>query len=73
MQTAKAPNAAPAPEAPAPEPAAEPAGAGETEAPGRFSGADHPSRPDAGTPIGQLRKRLALIMPTEAKNKEATV
>ncbi len=73
MQTAKAPNVASAPEAPAPEPAAEPAGTGETEAPERFPGADHPGRPDAGTPIGQLRKRLALIMPIEAQNKEENV
>ena len=72
-ETSKAAYAASAPEAPAPEPAVEPAGAGEAEAPECVTGAGQPDQPDTGTPIGQLRKRLALIMPNEAKNKEETV
>ena len=72
-QTAEAANAAPAPEPAAPNPTDEPVGTGEAEAPEHVSGAVHPDAPDDGAPIGQLRRRLALIMPNEAKNKEETV
>ncbi len=68
-QTAEAENAAPAQEAAEPEYSDRPADAGETTAPGNSPGADHPDEPESGTPIGQLRKRLALIMPSEAKNR----
>ena len=72
-QTAEAANAAPAPEPAAPTQPDEPVGTGEAEAPEHVSGAVHPDAPDDGAPIGQLRRRLALIMPNEAKNKEETV
>lgn len=62
-QTAEAANAAPAPEPAAPNPTDEPVGTGEAEAPERISGAVHPNAPDDGAPIGQLRRRLALIKP----------
>ncbi|MGX8707034.1 MAG: head maturation protease, ClpP-related [bacterium] len=65
--TAENAPAAPPAEAPAPEPADEPAETGEAEAPDDSSGARHPDGRDAGTPVSQLRKRLALIMPSEAK------
>ena len=68
-QTAEAENAAPAQEAAEPECSDRPADAGEATAPGNSPGADHPDEPESGTPIGQLRKRLALIMPSEAKNR----
>ena len=57
-QTEAAANAAPAPEPEIQDTPDEPVDTGEIEA------------PDGGAPIGQLRKRLALIMPNEAKNKE---
>ena len=59
--------AAPPEEAPAPETADEPVETGEAEAPDNSPGADHPDGHDTGTPVSQLRKRLALIMPSEAK------
>ena len=62
-QTAETTNAAPAPEAAAPEPADKPVDTGEPEAP------EHHDEQESGVPIGQLRKRLALIMPSEAKNR----
>ena len=62
-QTAEAENAASAPEAAAFEPANEPVDTGEPEAP------EQHDEPESGVPIGQLRKRLALIMPSEAKNR----
>lgn len=68
-QTAEAENAAPAPETAAGLPPDVPAEAGEAEVPEDSPGANHPDEPDTGTPIGQLRKRLALIMPSEAKNR----
>ena len=68
-QTAEAENAAPATEAVATEPPNTPADAGETPVPEDSSGTNHPDEPESGTPIGQLRKRLALIMPSEAKNR----
>ena len=68
-QTAEAENAAPATEAVATEPPNIPADAGETPVPEDSSGTKHPDEPESGTPIGQLRKRLALIMPSEAKNR----
>lgn len=58
---------APPEEAPAPEPSDERMEAGEAEAPENIPGADHPDEHDTGTPVSQLRKRLALIMPSEAK------
>jgi len=58
---------APPEEAPAPEPADEPVETGEAEAPDNSPGADHPDEHDTGTPVSQLRKRLALIMPSEAR------
>ena len=64
---AEASVAAPPEEAPAPESADVPADAGEAEAPDISAGADHPDEPVPGTPVSQLRKRLALIMPSEAK------
>ena len=54
-------------EAPAPETAAESVETGEVEAPEKPAGANHPDEPVPGTPVSQLRKRLALIMPSEAK------
>ena len=54
-------------EAPAHETAAEPVEAGEAEALEKPAGADHPDGHDTGTPVSQLRKRLALIMPSEAR------
>ena len=54
-------------EAPAPETADEPVETGETETPDNAAGADHLDRHDTGTPVSQLRKRLALIMPSEAR------
>ena len=60
--TAEAPE-----EASAPETADEPVEAGEAETPDNGSGADSPSGRDTGTPVSQLRKRLALIMPSEAQ------
>ena len=54
-------------EAPAPETAAESVETGEVEAPDDSSGADDLDGHDTGTPVSQLRKRLALIMPSEAK------
>ena len=68
-QTTEAENAAPATEAVATEPPNTPADAGETPVPEDSSGTNHPDEPESGTPIGQLRKRLALIMPSEAKNR----
>jgi ATP-dependent Clp protease protease subunit len=68
-QTAEAENAAPATEAVATEPPNTPADAGETPVPEDSPGTNHPDEPESGTPIGQLRKRLALIMPSEAKNR----
>ena len=68
-QTAEAENAASAPETAAGLPSDVPAEAGEAEVPEDSPGANHPDEPDTGTPIGQLRKRLALIMPSEAKNR----
>ena len=68
-QTTEAENAAPTPEAAISLPPDVPAEAGEAEAPEDSPGANHPDEPDSGTPIGQLRKRLALIMPSEAKNR----
>ena len=65
--TAEDAPAAPPEEAPAPEPADEPVEAGEAEAPDISPGADHPDENDTGTPVSQLRKRLALIMPSEAR------
>ena len=65
--TAEDAPAAPPEEAPAPEPADEPVEAGEAEAPDISPGADHPDEHDTGTPVSQLRKRLALIMPSEAR------
>ena len=65
--TAEDAPAAPPEEAPAPEPADEPMETGEAEAPDNSPGADHPGEHDTGTPVSQLRKRLALIMPSEAK------
>jgi ATP-dependent protease ClpP protease subunit len=65
--TAKDALAAPAEEAHAPESADEPVETGEAEAPDNSPGADHPNGHDTGTPVSQLRKRLALIMPSEAK------
>ena len=65
--TAEDAPAAPPEETPAPEPADEPVEAGEAEVPGISPGADHPDEHDTGTPVSQLRKRLALIMPSEAK------
>lgn len=59
--------AAPPKETPAPEPSDEPVETGEAEAPEDAPGADHPNEHDTGTPVSQLRKRLALIMPSEAK------
>ena len=64
---AEAAPAAPPEEAPAPETADEPVETGEAEASGDVAGADHPDGHDTGTPVSQLRKRLALIMPSEAK------
>ena len=63
----------PSEEAPVPEPADESVETGEAEAPGNatqshpLTGADHPDGHDTGTPVSQLRKRLALIMPSEAR------
>ena len=54
-------------EAPAPETADEPVEAGEAETPDDSSGADDLDGHDTGTPVSQLRKRLALIMPNEAR------
>ena len=54
-------------EAPAPETADKPVETGEAEAPDDSSGADDPDGHDTGTPVSQLRKRLALIMPNEAR------
>ena len=65
--TAEDAPAAPSEEAPAPESAVEPVEAGEAEVPDNSPGADHPDEHDTGTPVSQLRKRLALIMPSEAK------
>lgn len=65
--TAEDAPAAPPEETPAPEPADEPVETGEAEAPDNSPGADHPDGHDTGTPVSQLRKRLALIMPSEAK------
>lgn len=65
--TAEDAPAAPAEEAPAPESADEPVETGEAEAPDNSPGADHPDEHDTGTPVSQLRKRLALIMPSEAR------
>jgi ATP-dependent Clp protease protease subunit len=65
--TAEDAPAAPPEEAPAPEPADEPVETGEAEAPDNSPGADHPDGHDTGTPVSQLRKRLALIMPSEAR------
>ena len=62
-QTSEAANAAPAPEEAAPESTDEPVDTGEPEAP------EQHNEPESGVPIGQLRKRLALIMPSEAKNR----
>jgi hypothetical protein len=62
-QATEAANAASAPEEAAPEPAKEPVDTGEPEAP------EQHDEPESGVPIGQLRKRLALIMPSEAKNR----
>ena len=59
--TAKDAPAAPPEEAPAPEPSDEPVESGEPEA------SEQHNEPESGVPIGQLRKRLALIMPSEAK------
>jgi ATP-dependent Clp protease protease subunit len=67
--TAEDAPAAPPEEAPAPEPADEPVETGEAEAPDNSPGADNPNGHDTGTPVSQLRKRLALIMPSEAKNR----
>ena len=65
--TAEEAPAAPAEEAPAPETADEPVEIGEAEAPDTSPGADHPDEHNTGTPVSQLRKRLALIMPSEAR------
>ncbi len=65
--TAEDAPAAPPEETPDPEPSDEPVETGEAEAPEDAPGADHPSGHDTGTPVSQLRKRLALIMPSEAK------
>ena len=65
--TAEDAPAAPPEETPAPEPANEPVETGEAEAPDNSPGADNPNGHDTGTPVSQLRKRLALIMPSEAK------
>ena len=62
-QTAETANAAPAPKEAAPEPSDEPVESGEPEA------SEQHNEPESGVPIGQLRKRLALIMPNEAKNR----
>ena len=62
-QAAEAANAASAPEAAAFEPANEPVDTGEPEA------SEQHDEPESGVPICQLRKRLALIMPSEAKNR----
>ena len=62
-QTAETANAAPAPKEAAPEPSDEPVESGEPEA------SEQHNEPESGVPIGQLRKRLALIMPSEAKNR----
>ena len=70
--TAEAEDAAPAQEAAVTETADQPATAGAATAPEDSSSANHPDVPDTGTPIGQLRKRLALIMPSEAKKQEET-
>ena len=68
-QTAEAENAAPAPEAAATQPANQSVATGEATAPEDSPGEEQPDTPEPGTPIGQLRKRLALIMPSEAKNR----
>ena len=62
-QTAETANAAPAPKEAVPEPSDEPVETGEPEA------SEQHNEPESGVPIGQLRKRLALIMPSEAKNR----
>ena len=54
------------------EPGAPPAEAVPAAQPGTESSADHPDNPSR-TPVSQLQKRLALIMPIEAKNKENNV
>ena len=65
--TAEDAPAAPPEEAPAPETADEPVETGEAEVQDNSPGADHPDEHDTGTPVSQLRKRLALIMPSEAR------
>jgi ATP-dependent Clp protease protease subunit len=65
--TAEDAPAAPPEETPAPEPADEPVETGEAEAPDNSPGADNHNGHDTGTPVSQLRKRLALIMPSEAR------
>ena len=62
-QTAETAYAAPAPKEATPEPSDEPVETGEPEA------SEQHNEPESGVPIGQLRKRLALIMPSEAKNR----
>ena len=64
---AEAAFAAPPEEASAPETADEPVETGEAEASEKPAGANHPDESVPGTPVSQLRKRLALIMPSEAK------
>ena len=54
------------------EPGAPPAEAVPAAPPDAENSADHPDEP-SGTPVSQLQKRLALIMPIEAKNKENNV
>ena len=66
-QTAEAAHAAPAPEATSSDPADPSVGSGETTASDQRFDTEPTEPPDTGTPIGQLRKRLALIMPEEAR------
>ena len=69
----------PAPEASPPDPADPPVDTGKTEAPeGRAAdepqaNEEHTEPQDSGIPVSQLHKRLALIMPKEAKNKEVRI
>ena len=46
-----------------------PVESGKSEAPEQSSDAVIPDGPNTGTPVGQLRKRLALIMPDEARKQ----
>ena len=72
-QAAPAAHAEASPEASPQEPAHLPEEPGENHAQDEPAEKEQLHMPDTGTPVSQLRKRLALIMPKEANVKEETV